>query len=283
MSFEAVLYQVDGAVCTVTLNRPEKMNTWTPRLATDLSAALRKANDDDAVRAVVITGAGRAFCAGADLERGGDAFAGRDGDDRPQADMPTVYPNQIDKPVIAAINGPAVGVGMTYPMLCDIRLAADTAKMGFVFTRRGMMPELAAHLIVQRVAGFSNAADLLMSGRIFTAEEAARLGLVSRVLPRRVACSRDRDGPRLREHGARVSRAHETSALERSRLVARADDAGGASPVRVARQSGRRAGRHHVVPGEARTGVDGLAAGHSGRFPLTRQIPAYHSYPRSSQ
>jgi enoyl-CoA hydratase/carnithine racemase len=184
MSFEAVLYQVEDSVCTITLNRPDKMNTWTARLAADLSAALRKANEDDAVRAVVITGRGRAFCAGADLERGSDTFAGRDTSDQPQADMPTVYPNQIDKPVIAAINGPAVGVGMTYPMLCDIRLAAETAKMGFVFTRRGMMPELAAHLIVQRVIGFSNAADVLMSGRIFTAQEAASMGLVTRVLPK---------------------------------------------------------------------------------------------------
>ena len=95
-----------------------------------------------------------------------------------------IHPYEIDKPVIAAINGAAVGVGMTYPMLCDIRLAAEGAKMGFVFTRRGMMPELAAHLLVQRVAGLSNAADVLMSGRIFTAEEALSMGIVSKVLPK---------------------------------------------------------------------------------------------------
>ena len=95
-----------------------------------------------------------------------------------------MHPFQIRKPVIAAINGAAVGVGMTYPMLCDVRLAAENAKMGFVFTRRGMMPELAAHLIVQRVAGFSNAADVLMSGRIFTAGEALAMGIVSKVLPK---------------------------------------------------------------------------------------------------
>ena len=187
MPYQSLIYDVKDNVCTVTINRPEKMNTWNATLAGDLSAALHQANEDDAVRAIVLTGAGRAFCAGADLERGGDTFAGRDSRSaakgEAQADMPTLYPHEIDKPVIAAINGAAVGVGMTYPMLCDIRLAADTAKMGFVFTRRGMMPELAAHLIVQRVVGFSNAADLLMSGRIFTAEEAARMGLVSRVLP----------------------------------------------------------------------------------------------------
>jgi len=187
MSYECLLYDVDDGVCVVTINRPERMNTWNATVAGELSAALQQANLDDAVRSIVLTGAGRAFCAGADLERGGETFAGRDSNARPRrgaADAPTVHPYEIDKPVIAAINGAAVGVGMTYPMLCDIRLAAATAKMGFVFTRRGMMPELAAHLLVQRVVGFSNAADLLMSGRIFTAEEAARMGLVSRVLPK---------------------------------------------------------------------------------------------------
>jgi enoyl-CoA hydratase/carnithine racemase len=184
MSYQSLLYEVNDGVCLVTLNRPEKMNTWNATVAAELSAALQQANADDAVRAVVLTGAGRAFCAGADLERGGDTFAGRDSGERPRAVAKPVHPHEIDKPVIAAINGAAVGVGMTYPMLCDIRLAAETAKMGFVFTRRGMMPELAAHLIVQRVVGFSNAADLLMSGRIITAEEAARMGLVSQVLPK---------------------------------------------------------------------------------------------------
>ena len=187
MTFETVLYEVADSVATITINRPEKMNTWNAILAADLSDALQQANADDAVRAVVLTGAGRAFCAGADLERGGDTFAGREQGETPDEssqgrNVRHVHPHEIDKPVIAAINGAAVGVGMTYPMLCDIRLAAENAKMGFVFTRRGMMPELAAHLLVQRVAGFSNAADVLMSGRIFTAEEALSMGIVSKVL-----------------------------------------------------------------------------------------------------
>ena len=124
-------------------------------------SAIKRANEDGEVRAVVVTGAGRAFCAGADLEKGGDTFSGRT-DDGSRAtenenvgrDVTNVHPYEINKPVIAAINGPAVGVGMTYPMLCDIRIAAEDAKMGFVFTRRGMIPELASHLLVQRVAGF---------------------------------------------------------------------------------------------------------------------------------
>jgi len=189
MAFDALRYETTGNVATITINRPEKMNTWNATVAAELSDALHQANNDDNIRAIVLTGAGRAFCAGADLERGPDTFANRDSQDtsdEPSAGRNTrnVYPHEIDKPVIAAINGAAVGVGMTYPMLCDIRLAAENAKMGFVFTRRGMMPELAAHLIVQRVAGLSNAADVLMSGRIFTAEEAVGMGLVSKVLPK---------------------------------------------------------------------------------------------------
>ncbi|MEQ8860872.1 MAG: enoyl-CoA hydratase-related protein [Pseudomonadales bacterium] len=182
MPFESLLYEVRDHAALITFNRPDKLNTWNNTVAAELSRALQDADADDAVRAVVLTGAGRAFCAGADLERGAETFAGREGD-RGRSER-NVHPYEIDKPVIAAINGPAVGVGMTYPMLCDIRLAAEKAKMGFVFTRRGMMPELAAHLIVQRVAGFSNAADVLLSGRIFLAEEALSMGLVSRVLPR---------------------------------------------------------------------------------------------------
>jgi enoyl-CoA hydratase/carnithine racemase len=185
MSFETLLYEVRDHAALVTFNRPEKLNTWNGTVAQELSQALQDAQADNAVRAVVLTGAGRAFCAGADLERGGDTFAGRErrqaSEENAGRNQRNVLPFEIDKPVIAAINGPAVGVGMTYPMLCDIRLASENAKMGFVFTRRGMMPELAAHLIVQRVAGLSNAADVLMSGRIFTADEALAMGIVSKV------------------------------------------------------------------------------------------------------
>jgi enoyl-CoA hydratase/carnithine racemase len=186
---KVVLYDVQDHVALVTLHRPERLNAWTQGIADGLSDALEEAQADDTVRAIVITGAGRAFCAGADLQGGGDTFAGRtdDGSRPPESDPGStrrnVYPYQIHKPVIAAIQGAAVGVGLTYPMLCDQRIVAESAKLGFVFTRRGMIPELAAHLIVARVAGFSNAADLLMSGRIFTGAEAVRLGLASEALP----------------------------------------------------------------------------------------------------
>ncbi|NKB98464.1 MAG: enoyl-CoA hydratase [Pseudomonadales bacterium] len=186
MSYETVLYEVADHVATLTFNRPEKMNTWNQTVAAELADAMFTANGDADVRAIVLTGAGRAFCAGADLEGGGDTFAKRDQPKKPNLGRNTknIHPYELDKPVIAAINGAAVGVGMTYPMLCDIRLASENAKMGFVFTRRGMMPELAAHLLVQRVAGLSNAADVLMSGRIFTAQEALEMGIVSKVVPK---------------------------------------------------------------------------------------------------
>jgi enoyl-CoA hydratase/carnithine racemase len=189
MEYETVLYEVADHVATLTFNRPEKMNTWNQTVAAELADAMQSANNDPAVRAIVLTGAGRAFCAGADLEGGGNTFAGREQPKEAKEanvgrNTKNLHPYELDKPVIAAINGAAVGVGMTYPMLCDIRLASEHAKMGFVFTRRGMMPELAAHLLVQRVAGLSNAADVLMSGRIFTAQEAKEMGIVSKVFPK---------------------------------------------------------------------------------------------------
>ena len=186
MSYETIEYERINTTALIRLNRPERMNAWNSTMATELSLALNQANQDDAIRAVVLTGSGRAFCAGADLQGGGDTFAGREEDDGGEEESApeNLYPYDIDKPVIAAMNGAAVGVGMTYPMLCDIRIAAADAKMGFVFTRRGMMPELAARLLVQRVAGFSNAADVLLSCRIFSGQEAASMGIVSQALPK---------------------------------------------------------------------------------------------------
>ncbi len=185
MSYETILLDVKDQVATITLNRPDRMNAWTARMAAELSDALHECNVRDDVRAVVLTGAGRAFCAGADLGRGGETFRGRERRREPAAEQPKpIFPWQIDKPVIAAINGHAIGVGLTYPMMCDMRIAAEDAKLQFAFVRRGVIPELASHAIVARVAGFSNAADLLLSGRIIRGSEAAELGLVSKALPR---------------------------------------------------------------------------------------------------
>lgn len=183
---ETVLTDLDDGVGVITLNRPEVMNAWNGRLNRDLDAALLWAGADDRVGAVVITGAGRAFCAGADLSAGGETFtnnADRGPEDDSESRTPTVLPWDVPKPVIAAINGHAVGVGATYSLSCDLRIAAEEAKIGFVFSRRGMLPELASHSVLPQVVGMSNASDLLLSGRPVTGQEAASMGLVSAALP----------------------------------------------------------------------------------------------------
>jgi enoyl-CoA hydratase/carnithine racemase len=182
MSYEAIRFEASDGVALVTLNRPERLNAWTSRMERELGQVMARCHDDDAVRAVVLTGAGRAFCAGADMESGGGTFTAS-AEDLEAREPGGRLPWQIDKPVIAAINGHAIGVGITYPMLCDVRLVAEDAKLQFAFVRRGIMPELASHVIVARVAGLSNAADLLLSGRMILGAEAAALGLASHALP----------------------------------------------------------------------------------------------------
>lgn len=177
---------LEGRVAVVTLNRPEVLNAWNGDLARDLDRALAWTAAEDRVGAVVITGAGRAFCAGADLSAGGDTFADRGGPDPgddTEARTPTTLPWDVPKPVVAAVNGHAVGVGATYALACDLRVVATEAKIGFVFTRRGMLPELASHALLPRVVGFSNAADLLMGGRPVAGDEAVAIGLASAAVP----------------------------------------------------------------------------------------------------
>jgi enoyl-CoA hydratase/carnithine racemase len=180
---EPVLLSIEEGVSTVTLNRPEAMNAWNPAVAASLDSALRACDANDDVRAVVLTGAGRAFCAGADLGGGGDTFKPRDGGMVGGETARAFWPPDVRKPVIAAINGHAIGVGLTLPLMCDIRFVAEDAKLQFAFVRRGVLPELASHTLLPRVIGFSRAADLLLSGRQFSGREAAELGLASRALP----------------------------------------------------------------------------------------------------
>ena len=206
-----VLLSVEDRVALITLHRPEVLNAWNGALSADLDAALRWAAASDEVGAVVVTGAGRAFCAGADLSGGSETFSASDqrgpGDDL-SARTPTFLPWDVPKPVIAAINGHAVGVGATWALACDIRFMAVGAKIGFVFARRGMLPELGSHAILPRVVGLSNASDLLLSGRPIGAEEAAAMGLVSAAVPADelmgLALGRARD---MARYGAPVSMA----------------------------------------------------------------------------
>jgi enoyl-CoA hydratase/carnithine racemase len=200
MSEPLVLRELKDGVLTVTLNRPDKLNAFNTSMAGQIVGALAYADHDDAVRAVIITGAGRAFCAGADLEAGADTFnydALRDEEDEiasPVGEAGQInyaHPDVRDvggivslrayrclKPVIAAINGPAVGVGITMTLPMDIRMASTTAKFGFVFTRRGIVPEAASSWFLPRIVGISRAMEWCATGRVFSAEEAFAGGLV---------------------------------------------------------------------------------------------------------
>lgn len=179
MEFQSVLYTVSDGVAVVTLNRPDAMNAWTPELSDELQLAMGCADDDDSVRAVVVTGAGKAFCAGADLSGGEDGFRGGSAG---VVQGKRLWPHKVRKPVIAAINGHAVGVGITYPLLCDIRIASESAKIQFAMVRRGVIPELGSHVLLPRIIGFSQAADLLLTGRLITGAQAAQMGVVSEAL-----------------------------------------------------------------------------------------------------
>jgi enoyl-CoA hydratase/carnithine racemase len=185
MDFETLRYDVADGVLTLTLDRPDRMNAFTETMMHELIAAFDAADGDDDVRAVVVTGAGRAFCAGADLERGGDTFNRPvDADDhRDGGGRVTLRIFESTKPVIAAINGAAVGVGITMTLPMDVRIAAEGAKIGFVFARRGIVPEAASSWFLPRVVGISQAMEWVATGRVFTAEEALAGGLVRSVHP----------------------------------------------------------------------------------------------------
>ncbi|MCP5029495.1 MAG: crotonase [Actinomycetia bacterium] len=183
MGYETILYDFDDGVATITLNRPERMNAWNDTMAAELSLVLDGAEADDGVRVVVLTGAGRAFCAGADLSSGGDTFAETDDVNPHRAGTPETMPWDISKPVVTALNGHAIGVGLTYPMSTDLRFVADDAKLQFAFVRRGIMPELGSLTLLSRIVGRQTASDLLLSGRMFTGADAAVMGLAARSLP----------------------------------------------------------------------------------------------------
>jgi len=188
MSFEQIEVRRDGPVSLITLNRPDHLNAWTWTMSGEIGEAMAEADADDDVRAIVVTGAGRAFCAGADLSGGGGTFAGGRGTAIGQRDRSstrrTRAPHTLATPVIAAINGAAVGAGLTITMEWDLRVAAADAKLGFVFNRRGIMPDADLLWLIPRMIGYGRAMDVLMTGRIFTGAEALELGLVNRAVPR---------------------------------------------------------------------------------------------------
>ncbi len=187
MTYTQIEYAVDGAVATITLNRPDKLNAYTAVMGAEIAAAIGAANADDTVRAIILTGAGRGFCAGADISGGAESF-GSGGPNFAAPDRPRDGAGFVGalfdsaKPTIAAINGPAVGVGITLTLPCDIRIAADTAKIGFVFARRGLVPEAGSAWFLPRLVGLPQALRWCLSGRVFDAAEALAGGLVGEVL-----------------------------------------------------------------------------------------------------
>jgi enoyl-CoA hydratase/carnithine racemase len=201
MSYKEIIYDVKDQILTLTLNRPEKLNAFTGTMMNELIDAFGRASGDDNVRAVVVTGAGRAFCAGADLSSGADTFDSQKRTDRPERMRPAG--SEIDwsaeyvrdgggrvslaifkclKPVIAAVNGPAVGVGVTMQLPMDIRIAADGARFGFVFSRRGIVPEACSSWFLPKIVGISQALEWCYSGRVFDAKEALNGRLVKEVV-----------------------------------------------------------------------------------------------------
>jgi len=188
MSYQEIRYDVAERIATVTLHRPEKMNAFTHVMRDELIDAFGKADADDEVRAVIVTGAGRAYCAGADLSAGSSTFdyAKREGltaqTHRDGGGMVSLRIFEMKKPVIAAVNGAAVGIGATMLLPMDVRLASTEARFGFVFARRGIVPEACSSWFLPRVVGIGQALEWTLSGRVFDAAEAQAGGLVSKVV-----------------------------------------------------------------------------------------------------
>ncbi len=188
MEFEEIRYEVADGVLLITLDRPDRLNAFTGTMGRELIAAFDRADTDDDVRAVIVTGAGRGFCAGADLGGGGQTFDSSEF--RDDGEVPRDLGGEVSlriyastKPVIAAINGPAVGVGITMTLPMDVRLVAEDARIGFVFTRRGIVPEACSSWFLPRIVGISQAMEWAATGRVFSAEEALAGRLVRSVHP----------------------------------------------------------------------------------------------------
>jgi enoyl-CoA hydratase/carnithine racemase len=269
--YSTLTLAVDDGIATLTLNRPEKLNAFTAQMRTELIAAFDATDADDAVRAVIVTGAGRAFCAGADLSTGGQTFdyAARQDALREEAKVGDVYRDgggQVSlrifnslKPVIAAVNGAAVGVGVTMQLPMDIRIASTDARFGFVFARRGIVPEACSSWFLSRAVGLQTALEWCYSGRVFGADEALQRGLVrslhapAELLPAARAIARE-----IADHSAPVS-----VALTRQMLWRMA----GAEHPMMAHRVDSRAIQARGRSADAREGVSSFLEKRAPRYP----------------
>jgi len=188
MSYKEILFDRSRQIATITLNRKERLNAYTPTMGSEIFDALKKVEDDPNIKVSIMTGAGRAFCAGQDISSGEEAFdrsirEGLTDKGERQTFTSLKFYFSLKKPVIVAYNGPAIGVGLTMTLPFDIRIAAESARLGIVFTRRGMIPEVGCPWLLPRIVGVSRAAELMYTGRIVSAQEALEFGLISRVVP----------------------------------------------------------------------------------------------------
>jgi enoyl-CoA hydratase/carnithine racemase len=185
ITYEAIALSREGQVAVLTLNRPDQLNAWDWRMHRELGHAYAALDADDDVRAIVVTGAGRAFCSGAGLVKTGATFDGTRQRNEFDDDLPgpTKHAAELMTPVIAAVNGPAVGAGLTLAMAADIRIVSEDGKLGFVFNRRGVMPDADLLWSLPRTIGYARSMDLLLTGRVFRGPEAVQLGLAVKALP----------------------------------------------------------------------------------------------------
>lgn len=190
MNYENILFDIEEGIATITLNRPDKLNAYTTEMGDEVTHAIRGVQRDDSVRALILTGAGRAFCAGADLEHLKAHEAGKNVSKGPrlgEEDFLRKLPLEMrdyPKPIIAAINGHAVGVGMTMAMPCDIRIVAEDAKVGFVFARLGILPGLGSTHLLPNLVGMARAKELVLTAKKILGKEAAEIGLANKAVPR---------------------------------------------------------------------------------------------------
>ena len=228
MTYEQIACERDGALMIVTLNRPDKLNAYTGQMGAEITDAFERADRDDDIRAVIVTGAGRAFCAGADVSGGAKSFdtSGSHGagvfsssGTRSGRFVEAIF--NCRKPSIAAINGPAVGVGITMTLPMDVRIAAKGAKIGFIFARRGLVPEAGSAWFLPKLVGLPQALRWCLSGRTFEADEARKGGLVSEVVEP-AAAARSRQGDRARNDGGNLRGLDRADAADAVALCRRA-------------------------------------------------------------
>jgi 2-(1,2-epoxy-1,2-dihydrophenyl)acetyl-CoA isomerase len=182
MSYETILTDTDNGILTITMNRPERLNAWTPQMSADMADAIGKANADDDVIAIVVTGAGRGFCAGADIEAVFKAQSENRAAPRSGTRVDWVEFIRGSKPIVAAINGAAIGVGLTQVLMMDQLIASRGAKLSVRFIKMGLVPELASSHFLALRCGFGSASDLMLTGKTITADEAKEIGLVDKVV-----------------------------------------------------------------------------------------------------